>query len=165
MGEYGVRLSEVDADRFGVPQVLDCDFNTLTLGEAEAIEELTGLSIDEAVQVLEAAAWHSQRDENGKPVDGPLVRDYRALRLPVWFGLYRAGVRVPYAELDFRLAGVAVVFTKEPAPESEQAAPGKDPSTPQSSNGDESEASGTSGKTSPRRSRTSSASARGRSNG
>ena len=92
-----IRLSDVDRERFGVPEWIMYDSDQLYLSEMEAFEE------------------HGLLDGDGNlKLDG-----YRGQRAVVWMALRRAGVHTDLLSFDFDIGGAQVV--------SEAPAAGKDP--------------------------------------
>jgi len=89
------RLGDADRERLGCPEFLDVGLNPLTVREAEALEEATGIDNADAVALMQP----QQRRVN----DTTLRLSYkpRGIKLLIWLGLHRAGVTVPFEELDF----------------------------------------------------------------
>jgi hypothetical protein len=128
---YGITLAETDRERYRCPEVLNCDLGELMLLEARDLQAEVGLAPEDLMDLLSGTPV---LNEDGTPKladDGktPLKsRDLRAVNPPlVWLGLRRAGISVPYAELDFQYLNARIWFP----PERPDVDPGKDPSTPE----------------------------------
>jgi hypothetical protein len=128
---YGIKLADADRARYSCPEVLDCNLSTLMLSEARDLQQVTGYSPDE---LLDLVSGKPEVDPDGQPLmheDGRTQRrkrDWMATNPPlVWLGLRRAGIVVQYPELDFQVLQATLVAT----PEAEPREPGKDPSTPE----------------------------------
>lgn len=123
-------LSTADQARFGAPEWLDVDIDTVTVRECEAIEEATGLTYEEAVALMlpEVEEHEDRRTLRFRP---------KGVRIRVWLGLRRAGIETPYDELDFDYGpwGGLRVFAREPegkavgSPPAEPNTQSKSPST------------------------------------
>jgi hypothetical protein len=97
-----ILLCEADQKKLGAPADLVVDFATLTQAEAEILDE-HGVDPDNLGAHInprpalgpDGAPLH---DDDG----GPRLRlPLRGVRTMVWMGLRRAGVDIPYGELDF----------------------------------------------------------------
>lgn len=89
-----IRLSDEDRERLGAPDEIDCS-SRLTVLEAEAIEEMLGIDVTSAAELMAP-----KRED----VDEDTVRfrlKPKGVRLMVWLGLYRAGMTVAFDGLTF----------------------------------------------------------------
>lgn len=90
-----IKLSDEERERYGCPEWLDCDIKHLSVAEAEAIEDETGINAADAIDLMGAILA-----PDGK--DGAKARlQPKGIRLRVWLGLRRADINVPFAELKF----------------------------------------------------------------
>lgn len=126
-----IRLSAEDVERLGCPEVLEYDEQKLMAREAVALKRATGMSVQRLGELLagEPCPEHKAQcskcrrtpcevhgmgrpcEEHDELVDGcercklPCENcggvDTEALVAMVWIALYRAGVRIPYADFDF----------------------------------------------------------------
>lgn len=118
------QLSAADRERLGAPEWVDYDPSKMTNREAAQLQRA---GYDPPQEGL-AAAWVAQQPDP----DGPLRIDFDVWTAVVWMALRRAGVTVPYDELEFDAYGITV----EPPPEPEVGDEGKDRSTLPETSGD-----------------------------
>jgi hypothetical protein len=140
-----IRLPDADRERLGAPEELDCDITVFTVREAEAIEDATGLTAEQALVLMNPVR---------EPIDDDRIRiriKPKGVRLRVWLGLYRADVAVAFddlGDLDFwAFAGSHIVGAEPVRPGKENPSPVGEPATPSTSR--------TSGRTRSKRSQTS----------
>ena len=90
-----LRLADEDRERYGIPEWIDADLGTLTVGEAKAVE---------------AAGGDHGMFRTGGGIDAVLVR--------LWVWLRRAGANVPASvdELEVNLAGYSLAENPGKAP-------------------------------------------------
>ncbi len=124
------RLSDADCERLGCPAELDVSVDVLPVREAEALEDATGIPYADAMDLFSPRLMR---------VDEQTVRyswKPKGVRLLVWLGLHRAGVAVPFDELEFdysRFAGWDT-YTRPPEPEGkDEGSPPAEPNTPSTS--------------------------------
>jgi hypothetical protein len=136
-----IRLSEADRKRLGCPEWLDVQLTSITAREAATIQRLGGYDPDELAEALKGTpvmrdgqpVYETDADGNTVMEDGkpkPKLRyDFDAWVAVIWLALKRAGVTVPYNELDFDLE----IDVEAADPEGEVPAEGKESdSTPTS---------------------------------
>jgi hypothetical protein len=114
------RLSAVDRERLGCPEWIEVDLRRVTIREAAEIQRRTGFASPDAL--LKAFI---EPIVSGKPGEDPRV-DYDSVITLIWLGLRRAGVSVPYDELDFD----ATEFDARPSEHERPVEAGKDLSIP-----------------------------------
>lgn len=123
-----LRLMDADRERLGCPDVLDGSLEVFALGEAIALETASGLTWTEAVKLM---APKFTTVPGGRTVEfGPA-----GLRARIWLGLYRAGIELPYTDID-RVDGSPFFGSSFIADEPEGKAtgsPDSEPSTPSTS--------------------------------
>lgn len=116
-----IHLSDADRERFGCPEILDSS-HPIGYRDALALEAATG---EKALDVLRAMAPDREELGGGKVKYSMTLK---SLGLNVWLGLYRAGIHVPYAELDFDFG--PFLFTEEIVDEGKEAgSPTSEPAT------------------------------------
>lgn len=135
---FRIRLSEKDRKRFGCPEWLTVDVDSMTAREAAIIQTEGGIAPDEISDELIGQPVF----DNGAPVfqrdivTGEVIRDdgiprqkrrynFNAWLALVWLALRRNGIQVPYAEMDFDLS-----LDVEPVKSADEL--GKDAGTPSS---------------------------------
>jgi hypothetical protein len=115
--EIKLRLAEADRERYGAPEELSVDPNTISFQETVVIQK--GVEIEGAVCSFDSASqWGNAVSTN----------DPFAMIVLIWIALRRAGIKVPLSEVDASLVGLDLEVIRDPADETE---PGKDPSTPE----------------------------------
>lgn len=117
-----IRLSDEDRERLSCPEVIDCGIETVTVREAIAIEEATGLKSSDALALMQPEYAPSEA--------GGIKGRYtpQGMLLRAWLGLRRAGVEVAYADLDFDLDAFPAGWL--PVRESAKEPEGKAPRSP-----------------------------------
>lgn len=142
-----IRLSDEERDRYGCPEELDCSIDSFPVREAEALEEATGMEPFEALKAMMIV-------REPHPDDDTKIRwryTPRGVRLLIWLGLWRAGITVPFDELDFdyaRFSGWRVADKEQVAEE------GKDDSSREDGASTPSTSATSSPRTKPRTSKT-----------
>ncbi len=124
-----IRLGDADRERLGCPEWVEYDFGSLTLTEAEILDD-HGVTWDGELRYGTPVL-----DADGKAVlnaDGRPMRTFkpRATRVWVWSALRRAGVDVPFAELDFDTDAMSFKATGEADSGKEPGSDSDAPSTP-----------------------------------
>jgi hypothetical protein len=110
-----IQLSPADQQRLGAAELLPWDSDVLMQREAEVLaENIPGFDPDRWFAFL----LGEPVVKDGVPVleDGKPVRrhDPQWLKAIVWCALARAGITVPFAELDFNRRGMSVVTPDDP---------------------------------------------------
>lgn len=106
-------LSSADRERLAAPEQLDVTMRPLSVEEAEAIEEATGLAFGEFMALVLPRI---------DPVpDKPHLQQWhyppKGVKVLVWIGLRRAGIETEFATLTFDVSGFAgVQSAPEPEP-------------------------------------------------
>ena len=102
------RFNDEDRERLGAPEVLELTLQKLSVRDAEVVEEHCGMTADEAVEQMRMT-----REElpDGK---ARLRFKPRGIRLTVWLALRKAGVDVPFEELEFSYLPFIGALTVEP---------------------------------------------------
>lgn len=118
------RLNEEDRQRLGCPEWLEFDFRKLSFKEAIALQKSTDFK---SVEDLFSAFWKPALGKDTDPTG--LVVDYEAVFCAVWLALRRAGVKVPYEELDFEARNIDYKLSDYELQTEEETDP-KDSSTP-----------------------------------
>jgi hypothetical protein len=93
-----IRLSEKDRERYGAPDALDCSLEDgLSVRDAIALEKATGRrSVELLAEMLPEVDDHPTDDDKVRFRFRP-----EGILTLVWLGLHRAGIDVPFADLDF----------------------------------------------------------------
>lgn len=106
-----ITLSAEDAERLGVPPVVEYDENALTGREAIALQAQVGWSLTRLGMALQGRPMRINgeqqyaTDDNGDPqTDAPLIEiESEALLVCAWIAARRAGCTLSYAEFDINL--------------------------------------------------------------
>lgn len=110
-----VSLGDADRERYGAPEVMDVDFDTLSW--AEMIPAQKGVEIGGVVCSF---------DSPGQFIDGLNKVDPFARIFLLWLALRRAGIQVPLAEVDIPIFSMTTEVVTEAT---DPAEPGKDQSS------------------------------------
>lgn len=122
-----IRLGDADRERLGCPEWIDVGLDPLTVREAEAIEDATGLPHADAVDLMQP-----RRQQVSGETTLRISYQPKGIRLLVWLGLYRAGVKVGFDELDFDYRQFMGWHTYE-EPGKDEGSPSDEPNTPSTS--------------------------------
>lgn len=137
-----LRLGDADRERYGCPEWMELDPNTVSMGETIAMQkgikvEDDIVAFDEPTDWLAAIGGRVVRDADGEPVmenvlddDGrPIlgddgkpertekrVADWGAWLFAAWMALRRAGHKVPLRDVDPALPQIRIDFVYDEEP-------------------------------------------------
>lgn len=99
-----IRLGDADRERLGCPEWLIEDELALSIVEADLLQR-AGIEPDDVVAHIAGAPKLAGDGTQLTTDDGYAIRSISMLgwRIRVWLALRRAGVRIPFDELDFSL--------------------------------------------------------------
>lgn len=119
-------------EKYGLPEVVSYDFDTLMLDEAIALDDELGWTPAELITklntpVIDPATGEQQVDADGKRM---VRRNLRAYKFIIWCAVVRAGAKVAYADFDLNLQALTAHSTAvdDAGPKEAET---DDPSTPE----------------------------------
>lgn len=125
-------------EKYGLPEIVTYDFDTLMLDEAIALEDELGWTPDELLErlntpVLDPATGEPRLDADGNRL---VRRDLRAYKFVIWCAAVRAGASVSYPDFNLNLMALRARSTADDAGPKEAPEVTGDPSIPEKPSGE-----------------------------